>query len=48
MVEDGRDAIPGEKPPTRFQAMFGKRKRIREDIPTMSVKGQRQYNKPDK
>ena len=45
MVEDGRDSVPGEKPVGRFQSMFGKRKRIREDIPTMNVKGQRQYDK---
>ena len=48
MVEDGRDAIPGEKQPGRFQAMFGKRKRVREDIPTMNVKGQRQHINHDK
>ena len=44
MVEDGRDAIPGEEP-SRFQSMFGKRKRVREDMPKMNVKGQRQYDR---
>ena len=45
MVEDGRDAGTNEKPGNRFQQMFGKRKRVREDMPKMNVKGQRQYNR---
>ena len=44
MVEDGRDEKPGE-PKSRFQNMFGKRKRVREDMPKMNVKGQRQYDR---
>ena len=44
MVEDGRDATPDE-PKSRFQSMFGKRKRVREDMPKMNVKGQRQYDR---
>ncbi len=44
MVEDGRDAAANE-PQSRFQSMFGKRKRVREDMPKMNVKGQRQYDK---
>ena len=30
---------------SRFQKLFGKRKRVKEDIPRMNVKGQRQYDR---
>ena len=46
MVEDGRgDASAAGQPQGRFQSLFGKRKRVREDIPSMNVKGQRQYDR---
>ena len=42
MVEDSRSGRVEEPVKnSRFQSLFGKRKRVREDMPKMNVKGQR-------
>ena len=48
MVENsssGSSSSKEEPPKSRFQSLFGKRKRVKEDIPRMNVKGQRQYDR---
>ena len=45
MVENSSSSNTEEPPKSRFQSLFGKRKRVKEDIPRMNVKGQRQYDR---